>query len=969
MGKRRRKALWFIGGVGGVIVLALILIVLWAKVFINLEGFKEDLFGYFSKKTGVHVHSRNLEVFFFPRPGLFMDRVGLSIPGKAGAVVKSVTLYPRILPLFRGKLRAAVLELEAPAVRVPLPQEGSGRGKNAGSVSPEAVKENVFRILSVLSTHEPALVVRVVKGEVALGRGENPLFWFRGINGLINLPPVKSRADPAGSSPTGGNTLIHLETQVGAELSPDTLVPLRRLVKDAAFRHQIDLIEGLQGHAEGKLILQGRLNYLKVTANFFRLSLAARYVPVKYPIKIEGGHISYSNFTKTMAVADLNGSVGRSSFSQVSGTLNFIEEPYLDISSCVSSIFLEETDPWLGPARKTSGPLKGIDSATGNLRLRVEELNGPLFHPGKWHFRITGDLEAVAVHSSLFPAPVRVGTGKLTADPRVFSISHSRIEFMDASLLSSLTINGYLKDLRSVSLKTRGDMGTEALQWVWGLGRIPQDMSLRAPAAISSAHLIWKKDPSEIVLSAGLTADNGPQVALDMHVLPEMVQIKDLRIQDEKSHAVVDLTLNKEELSFAFAGNLEKATIDKLLAKNRFLGGWVKGNIKVLLRKKEPTRSVVLGKLSAARIGCPCISEEPVEIEGLSLTGTKQGVRLESAAFTWEESRMSLQGDLRSSSGTFLLDMALSADRIRWREVEEIISAKRAKKRKARPPVFWTVPLQGSLRINAGRFDYHGLAWGPLKADLSLGPKEITVVVTEADLCGISTPANVGVFPEEVTLDMTGSAKDEKLDDALTCLGERERLITGDFTFDAELTARGKPEDLVDSLGGHGDFLSTNGRIYRFPLLARIFALLNVSEIFRGRLPDLAEGFGYKTLKIKAKVLKGTLSIEEATLDGSSMDIACEGNMDLVSRKIDFTILVAPFKTIDSLIQHLPVLGYIFQGRLVSVPVKVAGEWSDPVVTPLAPSAVGSELLGLMERTLLFPYQIIQPLVQGKSKP
>lgn len=68
-----------------------------------------------------------------------------------------------------------------------------------------------------------------------------------------------------------------------------------------------------------------------------------------------------------------------------------------------------------------------------------------------------------------------------------------------------------------------------------------------------------------------------------------------------------------------------------------------------------------------------------------------------------------------------------------------------------------------------------------------------------------------------------------------------------------------------------------------------------MSEIFRGRLPNLAEGFGYRTLKVKEKILKGKLIIEEATLDGSSMDMACNGNINLVGRKIDLTILVAPF--------------------------------------------------------------------------
>ena len=44
-----------------------------------------------------------------------------------------------------------------------------------------------------------------------------------------------------------------------------------------------------------------------------------------------------------------------------------------------------------------------------------------------------------------------------------------------------------------------------------------------------------------------------------------------------------------------------------------------------------------------------------------------------------------------------------------------------------------------------------------------------------------------------------------------------------------------------------------------------------------------------------------------------------------------------------------PLLGGSFNDML-SVPVKVKGDWKDPQVLPLAPSAVGAELSGIMKK-------------------
>jgi hypothetical protein len=51
---------------------------------------------------------------------------------------------------------------------------------------------------------------------------------------------------------------------------------------------------------------------------------------------------------------------------------------------------------------------------------------------------------------------------------------------------------------------------------------------------------------------------------------------------------------------------------------------------------------------------------------------------------------------------------------------------------------------------------------------------------------------------------------------------------------------------------------------------------------------------------------------------------------------------------------------------LVTIPVAVRGDLGDPKVTPMDPSAVGEELLGIVERTLKLPAHIISPILPGK---
>ncbi|MGQ9571168.1 MAG: hypothetical protein ACUVUQ_10100, partial [Thermodesulfovibrionales bacterium] len=151
--------------------------------------------------------------------------------------------------------------------------------------------------------------------------------------------------------------------------------------------------------------------------------------------------------------------------------------------------------------------------------------------------------------------------------------------------------------------------------------------------------------------------------------------------------------------------------------------------------------------------------------------------------------------------------------------------------------------------------------------------------------------------------------------------------------------------------------------------VAKIFALLNVTEIFRGNLPDVTqEGFAYKSMSFKGQVKDGKLLLKEGVIDGSSMEIVCEGNIDFIEKKADLNLLVAPLKTVDFILRKIPLVRDITGRSLISIPVKVTGDLGNPDVNYLPLSSVGSGLLGIMERTIKLPVKIIQPFIFNGNK-
>jgi hypothetical protein len=375
-------------------------------------------------------------------------------------------------------------------------------------------------------------------------------------------------------------------------------------------------------------------------------------------------------------------------------------------------------------------------------------------------------------------------------------------------------------------------------------------------------------------------------------------------------------------------------------------------------------QSTVQGKINVHDLTSPWQFKKPLEVREISLEAQTDRVSVALATFAWGGERFALSGDVNFSKEGIKLDMDLSAGNINLEELQEVFG--NARKPAGKKPA---LAVEGIIRLWSGSLIFRNYTWTPFIADISISNGGMEVNVKKANLCGMDTPGFVKVREKNISLDVEPFFKGQEIESAFRCLLDHPVRATGNFEFHGRILARGGPEDLVKSLEGDVEFRAKDGRIEYLLGLARILEFLNVTEIYRGKLPDLRkEGLPYDRITINGTLQKGKMIIKEWTIDGPTLEMASQGEIDLADRKINLTVLVAPFKTVDRVTKLIPLVSDIFAGTLVTIPLRVHGSLKDPKVTALSPSAIGSELLGMMKRTLGLPFKVIEPFVPRKKE-
>jgi hypothetical protein len=276
----------------------------------------------------------------------------------------------------------------------------------------------------------------------------------------------------------------------------------------------------------------------------------------------------------------------------------------------------------------------------------------------------------------------------------------------------------------------------------------------------------------------------------------------------------------------------------------------------------------------------------------------------------------------------------------------------------------------GTFAWRADTIAWKGYRWRDAEGEVSFGDRGVEITVAQADLCGMQCAGSVFSHAGVITHAFQIVAEDEDLSSTILCLWGKDARIEGPFRVDWDMWAEGREDPLREASEGSLHFISEGGRIYRWTLLSQLFGMLNIIGLFEGKFPDFTqEGFEYKKFVITGELRDGYIYLKEAVIDGPSMTIVGEGKIDLVKGEAELVVLLAPLKTVDTVLNHIPVVGKLITGKngvFISIPFSVKGPIEDAKIALVPPEVVGSGLWGVLKKTLQAPVDMFNTVISQK---
>ncbi len=192
-------------------------------------------------------------------------------------------------------------------------------------------------------------------------------------------------------------------------------------------------------------------------------------------------------------------------------------------------------------------------------------------------------------------------------------------------------------------------------------------------------------------------------------------------------------------------------------------------------------------------------------------------------------------------------------------------------------------------------------------------------------------------------------------------LGEKSLLsgsLNGDFQLTGELG-----NNYLPTVDGGFRLTLKEGTLRKFTFLAKVFSVLNVSQILTLQLPDMVEeGMPFSRLEGSFALHGGILTTEDLLITSNAMNLSLVGDIDLVKEDLNLILGVKPFGTVDKLITHIPIAGWLLTGAekaLITAHFEITGPSQSPKVQAVPVTSISSKVLGIFQRVLGLPGKLI----------
>ncbi|HOQ72247.1 MAG TPA: AsmA-like C-terminal region-containing protein, partial [Smithellaceae bacterium] len=295
-------------------------------------------------------------------------------------------------------------------------------------------------------------------------------------------------------------------------------------------------------------------------------------------------------------------------------------------------------------------------------------------------------------------------------------------------------------------------------------------------------------------------------------------------------------------------------------------------------------------------------------------------------------------------------------------DIALLASLKTSKKDGSAPS---NITVDATVRANAGKLE--GVEFSGLNTVLNYTTGILNVSSLEAGVFDgrIRAKGKAALRPDgQNRYDANLSVNGVSLEKLQSIMDIGDGLITGSLSVSGDLTAAGsQAADLKNTAAGTLQIRAEKGVLRKFSVLSKIFSLLNVSQLIRLKLPDMAkDGMPYSAISAQASVQNGVFSSKDFFISGDAMEISAAGSVDVFRKELDGIAGIHPLQTLDLVASKMPIVGWLIldkNGNILTIYVKINGAWKDPNVKPMPVRSIGRETLGVFRRLFQLPEKLI----------
>jgi hypothetical protein len=673
-----------------------------------------------------------------------------------------------------------------------------------------------------------------------------------------------------------------------------------------------------------------------------------------------------------LKVSGLSARLGASRLRQAGVDLVLLKPMRLERTRGQATLVLQDLLPGLRARAPFAKLLRSLPPLAGVAETTVRNLALRFDRPGQVTYDLSVAPRHLRIQTDKLPGALELNGGAVRVAPESLSVERVGIELLDSKASVSGELTGFKdKHLRAAGRVADGVVEKKLLDWIWQRSALPERLKPVTPLHFSASRVQWSETGLDVVAEANINA--GPSLGVDLSTRDNTFTLRRATIKDRDSDATVSFAMRDSLVQVSFAGVLAARSLARILGRPaENYPGSLRGDIRATLDLTRRGRSAARGSLAGERIDLTPFTGAPLKLERFELQGAGEGLQLHEVTLDWAQQKATIRGELARAGSEVAATLQIDSpgiiiDALRGASTAKAASTSADEQDRAGKSFDpWSLPLRGAVSLRTDFVEYHGYRVQGIRARATLQHDAAALEVTEASLCGIALAPSLRITPTQFDARLSLTAKNQSLERVVQCLGSNQVSITGNFTMSGVLSTQGSRQQVRESwaehLAGSVEFSAQDGEIRKMALLGNILSLKSVNDLLKGDVGLGEHGFRYRSIAVGGTIEKGTMTLDRTVLDSPALGLAATGTLSLQSYQSRLTVLVAPFGKLDRMVRKIPILGYVIGGAFTSVPVGVSGDIRKPVVVPLGPRAVGSEVLGVFERSFKLPGKMVEPL-------